>query len=236
MVEHRGLGNLMHWSSQLCGERARGTLLQKAPFSFDGSVWELFWPLVTGMRLLLARPDGQRDPLYLAQLVREEQVSMIKFVPAMLLQFLQLEEAGQCHSLTDVFCGGGELTEAIARLFRQRLPGARLHNVYGPTEATVDSSAWTLEPGAAVPPVQLPIGKAITNTRLYVLDAHDQPVPQGVSGQLHIGGVGVARGYLGLPQLQAERFIDSPFVAGDRLYRSGDRVRYNADGLSLIHI
>jgi len=230
MVEHRGLGNLMHWSSQLCGERARGTLLQKAPFSFDGSVWELFWPLVTGMRLLLARPDGQRDPLYLAQLVREEQVSMIKFVPAMLLQFLQLEEAGQCLSLTDVFCGGGELTEAIARLFRQRLPGARLHNVYGPTEATVDSSAWTLEPGAAVPPVQLPIGKAITNTRLYVLDAHDQPVPQGVSGQLHIGGVGVARGYLGLPQLQAERFIDSPFVAGDRLYRSGDRVRYNADG------
>ncbi|WP_148053602.1 AMP-binding protein, partial [Pseudomonas protegens] len=99
---------------------ARGTLLQKTPFSFDGSVWELFRPLVTGMRLLLARPDGQRDPLYLAQLVREEQVSMIKFVPAMLLQFLQLEEAGRCHSLTDVFCGGGELTEAIARLFRQR--------------------------------------------------------------------------------------------------------------------
>ncbi|MDP9518824.1 non-ribosomal peptide synthetase [Pseudomonas protegens] len=230
MVEHRGLGNLMHWSSRLCGPCPGGTLLQKAPFSFDGSVWELFWPLVSGMRLLLARPDGQRDPGYLAQLVQAQQVTMIKFVPAMLLQFLQLEESGQCHSLTDVFCGGGELTEAIARLFQRRLPKARLHNVYGPTEATVDSSAWTLEPGAPVPPVQLPIGRAITNTRLYVLDAHDQPVPLGVSGQLHIGGVGVARGYLGLPQLQAERFIDSPFVAGDRLYRSGDLVRYNADG------
>ncbi|NBF06088.1 amino acid adenylation domain-containing protein [Pseudomonas sp. Fl5BN2] len=230
MVEHRGLGNLMHWSSQLCPGAEQGTLLQKAPCSFDGSVWELFWPLVNGMRLLLARPDGHRDPAYLAQLVREQQVTMIKFVPAMLLQFLQLPEVSLCHSLTDVFCGGGELTEAIARLFQQRLPKVRLHNVYGPTEATVDSSAWTLEPGAPVPPIQLPIGRAITNTRLYVLDAHAQPVPLGVSGELYIGGIGVARGYLGLPQLQAERFIDSPFVAGDRLYRSGDLVRYGADG------
>ncbi|MGE8414854.1 MAG: amino acid adenylation domain-containing protein [Pseudomonas sp.] len=231
MVEHRGLGNLMHWGSQLCPRSAGGTLLQKAPFSFDGSVWELFWPLVTGMRLLLARPGGHREPAYLARLVVEQQVTMIKFVPAMLLQFLQLEEASQCQSLTDVFCGGGELTEAIALLMRQRLPRARLHNVYGPTEATVDSTAWTLEPDAPIPPVQLPIGRAITNTRLYVLDAHDQPVPRGVSGQLHIGGVGVARGYLGLAQLQAERFIDSPFVAGDRLYRSGDLVRYTEDGV-----
>ncbi|MGC5700441.1 amino acid adenylation domain-containing protein [Pseudomonas sp. NFXW11] len=229
MVEHRGLGNLMHWGAQLCPHSAGGTLLQKAPFSFDGSVWELFWPLVSGMRLLLARPGGQRDPAYLAQLVMEQQVSMIKFVPAMLLQFLQLPESAQCHSLREVFCGGGELTAAIAGLFRRRLPWARLHNVYGPTEATVDSSFWTLEPGAPLPPGQLPIGRAISNTRLYVLDAHDQPVPRGVSGQLHIGGVGVARGYLGLPQLQAERFIDSPFVAGDRLYRTGDLVRYDAD-------
>ncbi|MCF5250657.1 AMP-binding protein, partial [Pseudomonas sp. PA-5-4B] len=98
------------------------------------------------------------------------------------------------------------------------------------TEATVDSSAWTLEPGAAVPALQLPIGRAINNTRLYVLDEHDTPVPMGVSGQLHIGGVGVARGYLGLEQMTAERFIDSPFVPGDRLYRTGDLVRYLPDG------
>ncbi|MCF5082227.1 AMP-binding protein, partial [Pseudomonas lactis] len=111
-----------------------------------------------------------------------------------------------------------------------RLPRVRLHNVYGPTEATVDSSAWTLEPGAPVPILQLPIGRPINNTRLYVLDAHDAPVPMGISGQLHIGGVGVARGYLGLEQLTAERFIDSPFVAGDRLYRTGDLVRYLPDG------
>nr|WP_281349907.1 non-ribosomal peptide synthetase [Pseudomonas karstica] len=230
MIEHRGLGNLMHWGSRLCPNAQGGALLQRAPFSFDGSVWELFWPLANGMRLVLARPDGHREPAYLAQVIREQQITVIKFVPAMLQQFLELEESSHCTSLTDVLCGGGELTEALARGVQARLPKVRLHNVYGPTEATVDSSAWTLEPGAPVPSVQLPIGRAISNTRLYVLDEHDAPVPAGVSGQLHIGGVGVARGYLGLAQMTAERFIDSPFVACDRLYRTGDMVRYLPDG------
>ena len=230
MIEHRGLGNLMHWGSRLCPNAEGGALLQRAPFSFDGSVWELFWPLANGMRLVLARPDGHREPAYLAQVIREQQITVIKFVPAMLQQFLELEESALCTSLTDVLCGGGELTEALARGVQARLPKVRLHNVYGPTEATVDSSAWTLEPGDPVPALQLPIGRAINNTRLYVLDEHDAPVPMGVSGQLHIGGVGVARGYLGLEQMTAERFIDSPFVAGDRLYRTGDLVRYLPDG------
>ena len=230
MIEHRGLGNLMHWGSQLCPNAEGGALLQRAPFSFDGSVWELFWPLANGMRLVLARPDGHREPAYLAQVIREQQITVIKFVPAMLQQFLELEASALCTSLTDVLCGGGELTEALARGVQARLPKVRLHNVYGPTEATVDSSAWTLEPGEPVPTLQLPIGRAINNTRLYVLDEHDAPVPLGVSGQLHIGGVGVARGYLGLEQMTAERFIDSPFVAGDRLYRTGDLVRYLPDG------
>ncbi|KRP67731.1 non-ribosomal peptide synthetase [Pseudomonas orientalis] len=230
MIEHRGLGNLMHWGARLCPQAPGGALLQRAPFSFDGSVWELFWPLTQGMRLVLARPDGHREPAYLAQVIREQHISVIKFVPAMLQQFLELEESALCTRLTDILCGGGELTEALARGVRARLPGVRLHNVYGPTEATVDSSAWTLEPGAPVPALQLPIGRAINNTRLYVLDEHDRPVPMGISGQLHIGGVGVARGYLGLPRMTAERFIDSPFVAGDRLYRTGDLVRYLPDG------
>ncbi|UWF47459.1 amino acid adenylation domain-containing protein [Pseudomonas sp. N3-W] len=230
MVEHRGLNNLVFWSSQLCRHAPNGALLQKAPFSFDGSVWEFFWPLTTGMRLVLARPDGHREPEYLQQLVREQQVTVIKFVPAMLAQFLDVADVSQCSSLTDMVCGGGELTAELARRVQASLPNVRLHNVYGPTEATVDSSSWTLEPGAPVPDVQLPIGKPISNTRLYVLDANDLPVPVGVSGHLHIGGVGVARGYLGLAPLTAERFIDSPFVAGDRLYRTGDLVRYLPDG------
>ncbi|WP_122743106.1 non-ribosomal peptide synthetase, partial [Pseudomonas viridiflava] len=230
MVEHRGLCNLVQWSSQLCPPAPNGALLHKTPVSFDASVWELFWPLCAGMRLVLARPDGQRDPAYLVQEIQDREVSVVQFVPALLQQFVDLDESARCVSLTDIVCGGGELTAAMAAQVRLRLPQVRLHNVYGPTEATVDCSVWTLEPHEPVPESALPIGRAISNTRLYVLDDYDQPVPQGVVGQLHIGGAGVTRGYLNLPDMQAERFIDSPFVPGDRLYRSGDLVRQRADG------
>ncbi|WP_122314588.1 non-ribosomal peptide synthetase [Pseudomonas cichorii] len=230
MVEHRGVGNLVHWSSQVFAPKPQAALLHKTPISFDASVWELFWPLCSGLPLVLARPDGHRDPAYLMRLIREQQVSVVQFVPALLQQFLELDEISQCKSLTDIVCGGGELTTALAERVRQLLPWARLHNVYGPTETTVDSSAWTLEPHEPVPQSALPIGRPISNTRMYVLDEYDQLVPQGVIGQLHIGGAGVTRGYLNLPQFQAERFIDSPFVAGDRLYRTGDLVCQRADG------
>ncbi|NNA54245.1 non-ribosomal peptide synthetase [Pseudomonas koreensis] len=230
MIEHRSACNMVHWGSQLSPPTEHGALLQKAPFSFDSSVWEIFWPLCSGMRLVLARPDGNRDSAYVVQTIREQQVTVVKFVPALLQQFIEQDGVEQCTSLTDVLNGGGELSAALARQVRARLPWVRLHNVYGPTETTVDSTGWTLEPHMSVPDNVVPIGKALSNTRLYVLDAHDQPVPQGVSGQLHIGGVGVARGYYGLPEMQAERFIDSPFVPGDRLYRTGDLVRYNNAG------
>jgi len=230
MIEHRSACNMVHWGSQISPPTEHGALLQKAPFSFDSSVWEIFWPLCCGLRLVLARPDGNRDSAYVTQVIRERQITVVKFVPALLQQFIEQDDVSQCTSLTDVLNGGGELTAVLARRVRERLPWVRLHNVYGPTETTVDSTGWTLEPGQPVPEAVVPIGKALSNTRLYVLDAHDQPVPFGVSGHLHIGGAGVARGYLGLPEMQAERFIDSPFVAGDRLYRTGDLVRYRADG------
>ncbi|QUE90944.1 non-ribosomal peptide synthase/polyketide synthase [Pseudomonas sp. SCA2728.1_7] len=230
MIEHRSACNMVHWGSQISAPTEHGALLQKAPFSFDSSVWEIFWPLCSGLRLVLARPDGNRDSAYVVQAIREHQVSVVKFVPALLQDFIEQADVSQCTSLTDVLNGGGELTAALARQVRDRLPWVRLHNVYGPTETTVDSTGWTLEPDQPVPHNTVPIGQALSNTRLYVLDAYDQPVPQGVSGQLHIGGVGVARGYHRLPEMQAERFIDSPFVAGDRLYRTGDLARYNNDG------
>ncbi|MFK3940327.1 amino acid adenylation domain-containing protein [Pseudomonas monteilii] len=232
MIEHRGVCNLVQWSDRLCPTAAAtgAAVLHKTPVSFDASVWELFWPLCSGLRLVLARPDGQRDPEYLAQLIARQQVNVVQFVPALLGQFLDSADPAQCASLTDLVCGGGELTAELARQVRARLPWVRLHNVYGPTEATVDCSAWTLAPDQPVPEQTLPIGRAIANTRLYVLDAQDRLVPPGVAGQLHIGGVGVARGYLNLPALQADRFIASPFVAGDRLYRSGDLVRQRIDG------
>ncbi|KPY86808.1 non-ribosomal peptide synthetase [Pseudomonas syringae pv. tagetis] len=230
MVEHCNVSNLVQWSSRLCPPTSGSALLQKTPISFDASVWEIFWPLTSGIPLVLARPDGQRDPSYVVQVIQERQVSVVQFVPVLLQQFLDLPQSSQCHSLTDIVCGGGELTTALARQLRKQLPQVRLHNVYGPTETTVDCSVWTLEPDEAVPERTLPIGRPISNTRLYVLDAYDQPVPQGVIGQLHIGGAGVTRGYLNLPHADAERFIDSPFVAGDRLYRSGDLVRQRAGG------
>ncbi|WP_163030736.1 non-ribosomal peptide synthetase, partial [Pseudomonas viridiflava] len=221
---------LVRWGSLLCPATPHGGLLHKTPISFDASVWEIFWPLCSGLPLVLARPDGQRDPAYLSRLIRERQVSVVQFVPVLLQQFLDLPESSQCHSLTDIVCGGGELTAALAEQVRLRLPWVRLHNVYGPTETTVDCSFWTLDPQMPLPETTLPIGRPVSNTRLYVLDTHDRLVPQGVIGQLHIGGAGVTRGYLNLPEQQAERFIDSPFVEGDRLYRSGDLVRQQADG------
>ncbi|MEN5046579.1 non-ribosomal peptide synthase/polyketide synthase [Pseudomonas koreensis] len=230
MIEHRSACNMVHWGSQISPPTEHGALLQKAPFSFDSSVWEIFWPLCSGMRLVLARPDGNRDSAYVVQTIREQQVTVVKFVPALLQQFIEQDGVEQCTSLTDVLNGGGELSAALARQVRTRLPWVRLHNVYGPTETTVDSTGWTLEPDMPVPDNVVPIGTALSNTRLYVLDAYGQPVPQGVSGELHIGGVGVARGYHGLPEMQAERFIDSPFVPGDRLYRTGDLARYNNHG------
>ncbi|NIF18853.1 non-ribosomal peptide synthetase, partial [Pantoea sp. Cy-639] len=230
MVEHRNVVNLVRWSARLWPASAEGALLHKTPISFDASVWELFWPLCSGLRLVLARPDGQRDPQYLAELIQHERVSVVQFVPALLQQFLEQPDSARCSSLTDIVCGGGELTEALARQVRERLPQARLHNVYGPTETTVDCSVFTLDPQDPLPQGALPIGRPIDNTRLYVLDSADQPLPWGVAGHLHIGGAGVARGYLGLAQQQAERFIDSPFVKGERLYRSGDLVRQRADG------
>ncbi|MGK0162255.1 amino acid adenylation domain-containing protein, partial [Pseudomonas mosselii] len=228
MVEHRNVVNLVCWSAGLFPDE--GALLHKTPVSFDASVWELFWPLCSGVRLVLAKPDGQRDPQYLAELIRQQQVGVVQFVPALLQQFLEHDASAACGSLTDIVCGGGELTETLVRQVRERLPRARLHNVYGPTETTVDCSVCTLHPQDPLTPGALPIGRPIDNTRLYVLDGHDQPVPLGVAGQLHIGGAGVARGYLGLPEQQAERFIASPFADGERLYRSGDRVRQRADG------
>ncbi|SEQ93931.1 non-ribosomal peptide synthetase, partial [Pseudomonas soli] len=230
MVEHRSVVNLVHWSAGLCPAKAGAAVLHKTPISFDASVWELFWPLGSGLRLVLARPDGQRDADYVARRIIESRVNVVQFVPALLQQFLEQARSAQCGSLTDIVCGGGELTEALVRQVRERLPQVRLHNVYGPTETTVDCSVCTLEPDQPVPDGALPIGRPIDNTRLYVLDGADQPLPWGVAGHLHIGGVGVARGYLGLAGQQAERFIDSPFVRGERLYRSGDLVRQRADG------
>ncbi|MGJ7607441.1 amino acid adenylation domain-containing protein [Variovorax sp. LT1R20] len=229
MNEHRGIVNRLHWMQQAYALAPDDVVLQKTPFGFDVSVWEFFWPLMSGARLVLARPDGHKDPAYLGELIRARGVTTLHFVPSMLQVFLAHPDAANgCADLRRVVCSGEALPAALARRCRERLPHARLYNLYGPTEAAVDVSAWTCSDndGDAVP-----IGRPIANTRLYLLDAALRPVPVGVAGELYIGGVQVARGYLNRPDLTAQRFIADPFAEGGRLYRTGDLGRWRADGV-----
>jgi amino acid adenylation domain-containing protein len=228
MNEHRGIVNRLHWMQQAYALTPDDVVLQKTPFGFDVSVWEFFWPLMAGARLVLARPDGHKDPEYLGELIRANGVTTLHFVPSMLQVFLARPDAAAgCASLRRVVCSGETLPAALARQCRERLPHARLYNLYGPTEAAVDVSAWTCgsDDGDAVP-----IGRPIANTRLYLLDDALRPVPVGVAGELYIGGVQVARGYLNRPDLTAQRFVPDPFVEGARLYRTGDLGSWRADG------
>ncbi|HEY5851480.1 MAG TPA: amino acid adenylation domain-containing protein [Lysobacter sp.] len=231
MNEHRGIVNRLLWMQDAYGLGAHDTVLQKTPFSFDVSVWEFFWPLLTGARLVMARPEGHKDPAYLAATIREHGVTTLHFVPSMLHAFLDDDASATCAGvLKRVMCSGEALPVALAERFHQRLPGVELHNLYGPTEAAVDVTAWTSAPGKAL--LSVPIGKAIANTRMYVLDPHLEPVPQGVTGELYIGGVQVGRGYLNRDELTAERFLPDPFARDPqaRMYRTGDLGRWLPDG------
>ncbi|WP_025130130.1 non-ribosomal peptide synthetase [Pseudomonas sp. PH1b] len=232
MNEHRAVVNRLLWMQEQYRLTADDAVLQKTPFSFDVSVWEFFWPLFTGARLVMARPEGHKDPAYLRQLIREQGITTLHFVPSMLDVFLAYGDTQDCSGLRQVMCSGEALPGSLVRRFKQQLPATALHNLYGPTEAAVDVTAWDCAGPLAQTPDNTPIGKPIANTRMYLLDPQRQPVPRGVVGELYIGGVQVARGYLNRPQLSAERFLDDPFSAepGARMYRTGDLGRYLADG------
>jgi len=228
MNAHRGIVNRIAWMQEAYRLTPADRVMQKTPFGFDVSVWEFFWPLAQGAELVIARPGGHQDPAYLSELIGEAGVTVMHFVPSMLQAFLEAADLSRCGSLRDTVCSGEALPAETQNRFLSTLPSIRLHNLYGPTEAAVDVSAWPcrLEPAAT----QVPIGRPIHNIQLYVLDRHLMPVPVGVAGELHIGGIGVARGYLGRPGLTAERFMPNPFNAGERLYRTGDLARWRSDG------
>ncbi|WP_431262150.1 amino acid adenylation domain-containing protein [Roseateles chitinivorans] len=230
MVEHRGVVNRLRWMQEALDLRPDEAVLQKTPFGFDVSVWEFFWPLMIGARLVMARPEGHKDPAYLCAVIRDTRVTTIHFVPSMLQQFLAYEGAASCEGLRRVVCSGEELPAALARQLLSALPGAQLHNLYGPTEASVDVTVWTCARDDDRPFV--PIGRPIANTALYVLDPQGQPTPLGVSGELHIAGVQVARGYWNRPELTQQRFVPDPFAAraGARMYKTGDLARWLPDG------
>ncbi|MEU2792834.1 non-ribosomal peptide synthase/polyketide synthase [Streptomyces sp. NPDC007100] len=227
VVPHAGIVNRLLWAQAEYGLDASDAVLQKTPYGFDVSVWEFFWPLITGARLVVARPDGHRDPAYLAALIREHAVTTVHFVPSMLRAFLDEPGAAGCTSLRRVLCSGEALPARLAAHGRTVL-GPKLHNLYGPTEASVDVTSWACEDG----PGTVPIGRPVHNTRLYVLDAALRPVMPGVTGELYVAGVQLARGYLARPGLTADRFVACPFGApGERMYRTGDLARWTTGGV-----
>lgn len=229
MVTHQGMCNRLQWWQSLYPLSLTDAVLQLASSSFDVATLEIFTPLISGAQLILAKPGGQLDSIYLVHLINEYAVTVVNFVPALLQVFLQEPAVATCTTLRYVLSGGEVLPVELKKKFLHTL-SATLYNMYGPTEISVDATFYRCrdeETGSLVP-----IGTPIANTEAYLLDRFFQPVPVGVAGELYIGGVGVARGYLHQPGLTAERFLPHPFAQqpGARLYKTGDVGRYLPDG------
>lgn len=227
MISHRSICNRLLWMLPEFGFDENDRFLQKTPFSFDASIWELFVPLFCGATEVIARPEGHQDSAYLARVIAEHGVTTLQLVPSMLRIFLDEPSLSECRSLKRVFCGGEELPLELQQRFHERL-NAELHNLYGPTESSIDASHWFCRTDD---PIQT-IGRPLPNVQIYLLDSHFEPVPIGVAGELHIGGVELARGYQNRPELTAERFIPDPFSAapGTRIYKTGDLASFYPDG------
>ncbi|MEK8072439.1 non-ribosomal peptide synthase/polyketide synthase [Rhodococcoides navarretei] len=227
-VSHEAIVNRLLWMQDEYRLTEQDKVLQKTPVTFDVSVWELFWPLQIGAELVIAVPDGHRDPAYLVSTVAERGVTVAHFVPSLLAVFAAADGVSNCTGLRAVFASGEALPASVAAALRTALPSTELHNLYGPTEAAVDVTYHRVAPSDTV---SVPIGAPVWNTRVTVLDARLHPVPIGVPGELYLAGRQLARGYLGRPDLTADRFVADPHgAAGSRMYRTGDLVRWNADG------
>jgi amino acid adenylation domain-containing protein len=229
MNAHRGIVNRLLWMQDEYQLGADDAVLQKTPFSFDVSVWEFFWPLLIGAKLVMAIPEGHKDAAYLVRTVVANGITTMHFVPAMLQAFLEEDTVGTCATLRRVICSGEALSAELRDHFFERL-GCELHNLYGPTEAAVDVTYWECRRDDRDRAV--PIGRPVANTQIYVLDEQLEPVPLGLAGELHIGGIQVGLGYLGRPELTAQKFIADPFSTDPsaRLYKTGDLARYRSDG------
>jgi amino acid adenylation domain-containing protein/non-ribosomal peptide synthase protein (TIGR01720 family) len=226
---HAALAERLQWMQDTYRLNETDVLMQKAPISFDVSVWECFWPLITGARLLIAGPGEHRDPHRIAQLVQAHGVTTLHFVPPLLSLFIEEPISAECTSLRRVFSGGEALSAELRNRVLAQLPAVQLHNRYGPTETAINVTHWHC---SSADGERSPIGRPLGNVICRVLDSDLNPVPAGVPGELCISGVGLARGYLGRPALTAERFVVDPLgEPGARLYRTGDRARWTADGV-----
>ncbi len=229
LMPHRAVCNHLCWYQEQFHLTAADRYLQKTALSFDPSVTECFSPLLVGAPVVLAQPEGQRDSAYLVQTIREQHITIMQLVPTLLQMLLLESDLGKCTSLRYVTCGAEVLPRADQQRFQAVLP-IDLYNIYGPTETCIDATLWLCQRGD--PAANVPIGRPIANLQTYILDPYLQPVPQGVPGELYIGGAGLAHGYLNQPDLTAERFIANPFSndPAARLYKTGDVVRYRPDG------
>ena len=225
-ISHRAICNYVFWMQAEFPLTATDKVLQKTPFSFDASVWEFYAPLLNGAQLVVAKAQKHRDPDYLIALIKEQQITVLQVVPTLLLILLEQQDFASCKSLKRVFSGGEALSLNLKDRFLATLT-ASLHNLYGPTETCIDSTFWTCERESDRHYV--PIGRPLSNLQTYVLDPLLQPVPIGVTGELHVGGVGLAQGYLNNPQLTSEKFYWHDKIKS-RLYKTGDLVRYASDG------
>ncbi|NLV25394.1 MAG: amino acid adenylation domain-containing protein, partial [Deltaproteobacteria bacterium] len=229
-IEHRSLINQINWLQNRFGGGEDEVVLQKTPLSFDASVWELFWSMVSGSVLAFLEPGGEKEPRKILAAMQRWGVTIVQFVPSLLqavAQSLSPRDVSAFSGLRHLFCGGEPLNKKLLEEIRA-IPSfsARIHNLYGPTETTVDA-AWHTCPEAL--PEIIPIGRPVDNTEIHIVDAQGALQPIGVPGELCIGGVQVARGYLNQPERTAERFVTNPFGNG-RLYKTGDLARWLADG------
>jgi amino acid adenylation domain-containing protein len=233
MNHHAGIVNRLLWMQERFTLTPRDVVLQKTPAGFDVSVWEFFWPLMAGAKIYMARPGGHQDPQYLLETILREKVTVIHFVPSMLRIFLQTPGVQSCNAqLRCVICSGEALSVELAEQFFKLLPNVELHNLYGPTEAAVDVTHHQCRAGNHPTRAIVSIGKPIANTQIHILDSNMRLLPVGIAGELHIGGIQVAKGYLNRPELTAERFINDPFdpSGNGRLYKSGDLARWLPNG------
>jgi amino acid adenylation domain-containing protein len=228
--QHDGVSNHLAWMAETFPLTTDDRVLGKTPAVFDVSVWEWFWPLSQGASLILTRPGGEKDPPYLLDAIESYGITNIQFVPTLLRLFLERTDLDRCGSLQRVICSGEALTGELRDRFFERMPGPPiLIDLYGPTETAVHVTGWVCTPGETGP---VPIGHPLPNVRTYIVDEAFNPVEEGVQGELLIGGVQVARGYLRRPELTTERFVRDPFVddPAARCYRTGDCVSWRADG------
>lgn len=235
MIEHYSVINRINWMQKKYPIGEDDVILHKTPFTFDVSVWELFWWAFAGAKVSILEPEGEKDPWMIAETIKRDKVTTMHFVPSMLNIFLEhlsnQEECEKISTLRQVFSSGEALTLNQVKQFNNKINsqyGTKLSNLYGPTEATVDVSYFNCSVGEELNIV--PIGKPIDNIKLYVLDKHKSLQPIGVPGELCIAGDGLARGYLNRPELTSEKFVMNPFMLQSRLYCTGDLARWMADG------